>query len=176
MEIEKLYLNLGCGDDVREGWQNCDLPANPKADIHLDLEDAKLPFEDNSVALVTAFHVLEHVRNFIPLMNEIYRVLQPNGILHMKLPEFPCAASVADPTHVRYFTPETFTLIHNPLAGYDTSGLRGKFEIRFMESLPHDRPGADRKGVGSFFTELEVELQAIKIGQMNEKGTDISEQ
>lgn len=166
-EKDKIYLNLGCGDDIRNGWVNLDLPDNPDADVNVDLEEAKLPFKDNSVLLIEASHVLEHIHNYIPLMKELHRVLVLGGILHIRVPEFPCAASIADPTHVRYFTPQSFEYLAEHHMGYDTSGLRGLFELRFIESLPHDRGSMDRAHVIAgeryvwqrYFTEVEVELE-----------------
>ena len=171
---DKIYLNLGCGNDIRPGWYNIDLPANDLADINLNLEDAKLPFDDNTVQFIECSHVLEHVNNYIPLMQEIYRVLEPNGILHVCVPEFPCSAAIADPTHVRFFTPHSFTYLSDKTIGYDTSGLHGLFELKYIESLPHDRGVLDRAQIINnevnvfqrYFTEIEVELE--KIGQKNE--------
>ncbi len=38
-----------------------------------------LPFKDNSFDLVTMLHVLEHIKNDIGALNEIYRVLKKDG-------------------------------------------------------------------------------------------------
>ena len=133
-----------------------------QVDVIRDLEDADLPFDDNSVDFVLCSHILEHIRNYIPLMKEIHRVLKPGGILHIRVPEFPCAAAIADPTHVRYFCPESFTYLHYTNMGYDSSGLQGLFELQFLESLPNSRPELDRGKVGSYYTEVEAELEAIK--------------
>ena len=165
MEMTGFYLNCGCGDNKKDGWINLDLPVNPKADIHCNLEEAKLPFDNDSMNMIEAHHVIEHIHNLIPLLNEFHRILKPMGILHLMVPEFPCEAAVADLTHVRYFVPATFTHLVNPNAGYDTSCLRGKWLLRYMESQKHDRPFMDRgRGPGSYFTEIEIEFEAIKNG------------
>lgn len=41
----------------------------------------KLPFEDSSFSVVTAYMVLHHVIDQQAMIKEIYRVLQPNGVL-----------------------------------------------------------------------------------------------
>ena len=46
---------------------------------HLDLNKGELPFEDNSLDLITANQVLEHIFNVDELLLEIHRVLSPNG-------------------------------------------------------------------------------------------------
>jgi SAM-dependent methyltransferase len=163
-EKEKLiYLNLGCGNNYRENWCNVDfVDRGQKVDVWHDLNTFPLPWDDNSVTLIAAEHVIEHVQNIIQLFKELHRILKPGGILYIRVPEFPCAASVADFTHVHYFVPATFGHIVNPNAGFDTSGVRGDWTMRYIESLKHDRPDADRGNLGSYFTELEVELEAVK--------------
>lgn len=68
-------------------------------------------FPDNSVEGFRAHHIFEHIeiKNFIPLMDEIWIALKPGGILKVYVPN--AAHSVAawgDPTHVRAFVPQTF--------------------------------------------------------------------
>jgi len=67
-------LNLGCGRDVREGWCNLDSVALPGVDHVCDLEADHLPFADDSVDEIEASHLLEHVRNLLPLAQELWRV------------------------------------------------------------------------------------------------------
>ena len=58
--------------------------------------------------MVYADNVLEHIQNFIPLMNEINRVLVPGGILKAIVPVLPHLEAFQDPTHVRFFTQNSF--------------------------------------------------------------------
>ena len=103
-------LNLGCGDDKIEGWVNIDQIES--ADLRLDLEEAELPFQDESVEEVYASHVMEHLHNFPALMNEIHRVLMPNGVVEIKVPMYPHKEAFGDPTHVRFFTDVTMSYFH----------------------------------------------------------------
>ena len=164
MEMSPIYLNIGVGNDYRKGWLNLDREARDgyKVDVVNDLEEASLPFENNSVAFINAEHVLEHIKNYVALMKEFHRVLIPGGVLHIIVPEFPCAAAIADPTHVRFFVPASFTYLNAKDIGYDTSDLQGLFKLEYLESMPHDRPGMDRGVIGYYFTEIEAEFEAIK--------------
>lgn len=68
-----------------------------------------LPFEDSSIRSIVSHHCFEHIgEGFVPLMDEVYRVLEPGGILRVITPLFPSRNAVEDPDHVRYFMPQTW--------------------------------------------------------------------
>jgi SAM-dependent methyltransferase len=68
-----------------------------------------LPFETSSIKSIVSHHCLEHIGGgFIALIEEVYRVLEPDGIFRVITPLFPSRAAVDDPTHVRYFTETTW--------------------------------------------------------------------
>jgi SAM-dependent methyltransferase len=100
-----LKLNLGCGRDIRNGYINIDKDIG---DLYLDLEKAVLPFDNGSVSEIVANQFFEHIVNFIPLMNEIHRVLGEGGILKITVPCSPSSEAFQDPTHIRFFTEKTF--------------------------------------------------------------------
>lgn len=63
-----------------------------------------LPFPDNSINGIISHHCLEHIDGgFIPLMDEIHRVMQPGSFLRIIVPLFPSYSAIADPDHKRYF-------------------------------------------------------------------------
>lgn len=101
-----LKLNLGCGPHKLEGYVNIDI--HPSADLQLDLEAARLPYEDESVDIIYSSHVFEHIKNLIPLMNECHRVMKPGSIINIAVPHVPWLEAFSDPTHVRFFTTETW--------------------------------------------------------------------
>jgi SAM-dependent methyltransferase len=107
-------LNLGCGDDIRDGFINIDLI--DAADLKIDLEtvgrEKKLPYPDGSVELTLCSHILEHLHNFKDLMNELHRVTKPGGVLTVLVPIYPSKQAFQDPTHVRFFTDETFSYVN----------------------------------------------------------------
>lgn len=104
-------VHLGCGNDIKRGWVNLDKNdgnIENKEVVHCDLEEGKLPFADDSCAEVMAIHLLEHIKNLLPLMNEIRRVLRPGGFLRVEVPVYPFPEAFQDPTHVRFFTEQSF--------------------------------------------------------------------
>ena len=101
-------LVIGCGNKYQDGWVNLDKQKNVKADVYFDLEKTPLPFEDNSFNYVIAHDVIEHINNLLPLMEEIYRIMKPNGIMSIIVPYWNSIYADSHPTHVRKFNEITF--------------------------------------------------------------------
>jgi len=101
-------LNIGCGNDYRKGYVNCDFTDRIKVDKIVNLEKTPLPFKDNSVDEILAFHVLEHVKNFPKLMHDLHRICKKNARVKIKVPFYSAWGHYNDPTHVRFFSPFTF--------------------------------------------------------------------
>ncbi len=100
-------LNIGCGNLGREeGEIGVDLNVGCKPTVQADC--TRLPFKDESFTEIHAFHILEHVPDIVSVMNECYRVLKNRGIMVVRVPEFPEVQALADPSHVRFFIPQTF--------------------------------------------------------------------
>ena len=122
-------LNLACGNDYRISndevrWVNVDISKNVKTDLIVDGFKIPYPFSDNEFDAVLAKDFLEHVphtlfdENFRPIatdgfilvMNEIWRIMKPSGLLEAQVPSpnflFNC---FADPTHQRVIFPQTFS-------------------------------------------------------------------
>ncbi|QXP51768.1 class I SAM-dependent methyltransferase [Cellulophaga sp. HaHa_2_1] len=58
---------------------------SPLADIKADICD--LPFADNSFDIIFCNHVLEHIPDDTKAMEEIYRILKPNGWAALQIPQ-----------------------------------------------------------------------------------------
>lgn len=104
---DPVILDLGCGDTAQ--YQICvgvdHRPAKAVAVI-ADLR-AGLPFADDSADQVFTVHVLEHLLDYLPLLDECHRVLRPHGVLHLMAPWWRHVNAVADPTHLRLFDTQT---------------------------------------------------------------------
>lgn len=57
---------------------------SPIADVKADICD--LPFEDNSFDFIICNHVLEHIPNDTKAMQELYRIMAPNGMGIFQVP------------------------------------------------------------------------------------------
>lgn len=82
---DKICLNVGSGNsNISGNVYNVDIFAYENVDVVCDIEE--LPFEDNSIDVVLNIAVLEHVPNPKKVIEEIYRVLKPNGLIYTSFP------------------------------------------------------------------------------------------
>jgi hypothetical protein len=90
MNSHPTRINLGCGSDLRPDWINIDASQTYHPDLALNLEhDSLLPhFRANSVHLVLAQDILEHLYRFraLHLCQEIFTLLIPKGLLVTRMP------------------------------------------------------------------------------------------
>lgn len=105
---EDVKLNIGCGQDIREGYINLDSAKLPGVDIVHDLEVTPLPFKDASVDEVLAKDVLEHIEHYEFLLKDIHRMLKPGGKLVATVPHFTSTNQYTDWTHKRFHAIRTF--------------------------------------------------------------------
>lgn len=82
------YLNIGCGTHFDPSWTNIDFKKTDISVIGHNLLKG-IPFPDNSFELVYHSHVLEHFTkpDGVYLMEECFRVLKPNGIIRIAIPD-----------------------------------------------------------------------------------------
>lgn len=85
-----LRVNLGSGGTGTDGWINIDI-GRSHADQTLPWDIRRgLPFSDDSVAMMRAEHVIEHIefREDLPrLLSEVHRVLEPGGVIRIVVPD-----------------------------------------------------------------------------------------
>ena len=81
-----IRLNLGCGEDRREGYINVDAYV-PTADLQMNIFD--LQMDDGVVDEIFSSHMLEHLGKYeVPkVLTEWHRVLKPGGVLRLNLPD-----------------------------------------------------------------------------------------
>lgn len=80
-------INLGCGNDIKEGWENYDYEERTDGVKNLDISKLPLPFPDNYADEILLKHVFEHLScNKFQLMQELSRILKPDGKLTITVP------------------------------------------------------------------------------------------
>lgn len=136
---EGLRIDLGCGRYKRAGFIGVDKFSVVQPDVVCDFEKEKLPFEDSSVSEIYSSHVFEHIHDIQSVMNEVHRVMAPDGLLTIRVPYWTSEGAYRDPTHVRFFTEKSFEYWqpNNECAYYASTA---PFEILSVELELHPSP------------------------------------
>jgi predicted SAM-dependent methyltransferase len=138
----KIYL--GAGEDRIDGFKHCDFDPSTKPDYCFDLEKDTFPFPTDSVSVVKAVHVLEHLGDgYFHCLKEIYRVCHHGATVHIHVPHHRSDNFYSDPTHRRAITVnglKLFSKKYNQLGriqGAHASKLGEYYDVDF-EVVHHD--------------------------------------
>jgi SAM-dependent methyltransferase len=104
-----------------------DIDKNSKADIICNLELFPYPFKDDVFDKIICHSILEHLDDILGVMNELHRILKPEGVAKIITPHFSSLYSWDDPTHRHHFSSNSFDYF-TPNASM-TSRAEAKFEI-----------------------------------------------
>jgi SAM-dependent methyltransferase len=151
MSLPDCHLDLGCGKfprnpyarGVLSGVDIRPLQASDTFDYRIaNLSLQPIPWPDDSFGSVSAFDFIEHVPRvlgddrggtrfpFIEVMNEVWRVLAPEGLFYALTPAYPHAAAFTDPTHVNIITAKTHEYFCGASPLGRIYGFRGRFEAQ----------------------------------------------
>lgn len=111
-----LKVDLCCGLSKPEGYIGVDQFEGNNVDIIADL-NGRFPFDDNSVDVVRAYDAIEHLKDRIHTMNEIWRICKPNAIVEISVPSTDGRGAFQDPTHVSFWNIHSFMYysVNHPL-------------------------------------------------------------
>lgn len=124
-------LNVGCGRDIKPGWINLDVAALPGVDVIADLEKCAtdpLPLKTDSIDEFLLSHLIEHIANTLPLMQELHRVAKPNAKLVIRCPHGASDDAWEDPTHLRAYFTQSFGYFSQPYYWRADYGYRGDWQ------------------------------------------------
>jgi len=132
-------LDLGCGNKKREGAIGVDFNGRTAADVIHDLNSFPYPFEDASFDEIYIDNCLEHLDDVLRVMEEVYRICKPGGLVKVIVPYFRSIWAFIDPTHKHFFTVDSFAYFdpaHSICQQYDYTAARFKMEkVVFNETL-----------------------------------------
>ena len=97
-------IDIGGGLFPREGYESVDIT---NGDITADLTQ-KWPFEDNSIGVINASHIIEHLPDKQFTMSEMHRVLADGAWAFIEVPSTDGRGAFQDPTHVSYWNQNSF--------------------------------------------------------------------
>lgn len=101
--MNKIKLNLGCGEKYLDGYINCDIVKDIKKDKYINLNKIPYPFPSNYADEIHMDMVLEHLNDIVAVMSELHRILKNNGKLILILPYAKSDWAIQDPTHLHFF-------------------------------------------------------------------------
>jgi len=107
-----IKLDIGCGGNKQDGFVGMDYRKLKGVDIVQDIEKTPWPLPDESVVLAVASHVVEHIDPhagvFMRFMDEVWRVLKPDGEFAITTPYAGSIGYFQDPTHCNPCNENTF--------------------------------------------------------------------
>jgi SAM-dependent methyltransferase len=131
-------LDFGAAHNRPEGYIGVD--RRPGPDVHLvaQLPDG-LDLPDSSVGVIRAADFLEHVADKVGLMNEIYRLLAPGGLLLSQTPSTDGRGAFQDPTHVAFYNENSFWYFTDANYRNFVPEIKAEFQVsRLTTSFPSD--------------------------------------
>lgn len=98
-----MKLNLGAGNDIRDGFVDHDIADLPGINVVHDLNIYPWPWEDSTFDEILANDLIEHLDDYMKAMEELYRIMRPGAKARIKVPYWNSVSCHADPTHKRGF-------------------------------------------------------------------------
>lgn len=140
---EPFVLNLGCGFRKFIGVVNVDAYDICSPDVVWDLNITPWPWNDGTVDKIIAWHIFEHLPNWIEAFRESARVLKVGGILDVRVPDSTDVSAICYRDHHQVFHRLTFTEILAPeLRGANAeiqAQKRVPFKMNLYTRLPYER-------------------------------------
>lgn len=123
-----LCLDLGGAHNKAPGYHGVDQHPAPGVDIVATLP-GRLDLPDGSVGVVRAVDFLEHVADKIALIDEVYRLLAPGGVLVSRTPSTDGRGAFQDPTHVAFYNENSFWYYTDENLRQYVEGLKVRFQV-----------------------------------------------
>ena len=123
---------MGSGRDIRQGYVNADRKPLKGTDVLCDFSRFPWPFRDDAFDEVIAVHVIEHLPDTIRAMEELHRVTRSGARTMIEVPHYKHSNAYKDPTHVRFFTEETFDYFGRDDRSYYTDA---RFDVASVEKV-----------------------------------------
>lgn len=126
-----MRLNLGSGNAYEPGFINIDANMGHRPDVVAMLPP--IPVDSGSCQTVRCSHFLEHLTDeqASELIADVWRVLEPGGMLEVTVPFVFSTAAWQDPTHKSFWCSEKFHYYTSKYS-YLKYGLETRYRIVYM--------------------------------------------
>jgi len=104
-----IKLDLGCGGNKQPGFVGMDIRKIPGVDIVHNAEVVPYPLPDNCCHTILLSHLIEHMcpKKVLGIMNELWRIMKPQGQLLISSPYAGSPGFYQDPTHCHTWNENT---------------------------------------------------------------------
>ena len=133
MEDKMKRLNFGCGNDIKEGWDNVDIQKSKNVTKSFDFNKFPYPIKDNTYDYVYASCVLEHLDDAEKVVSELWRISKQNGIINIIVPHYTNKGAYSDLQHKHFFNEIAFKELEMKRTKIDKNK---KFEVKRLELIP----------------------------------------
>jgi SAM-dependent methyltransferase len=145
---EALFAYAGLKMDTADAEVvHLDADARLKPDIVCRIGREPIPLPTDSVDIVLAWHVLEHIgqqgesAGWFKAWEELYRVLKPSGLLYGESPYYTSIWAWSDPTHTRVISEHSFVFFSQgnyrlPDSAISPYRIRCDFQWASITGLP----------------------------------------
>ena len=161
-----LDIGAGTGDFLlaakKRGWKVYGAEPNSGArnlasEKGVDLEESTRIFPSQSFDVICMWHVLEHVPDLEEQISELHRLLKPDGLIVIAVPNFKSYdakkykefwAAYDVPRHLYHFSPSAVNEIFSS-AGFSLTSQRGLFFDAFYVSLLSEKYASGGSNIAS---------------------------
>jgi predicted SAM-dependent methyltransferase len=156
------YLNLGCGLRYDPTWTNINFNSTGKSVIAHDITKG-IPFPDESFEVVYHSHLLEHLPKSaaFPFLKECYRVLRPEGILRVAVPD------------LEQITRTYLTTLEEAISGaHEAANNYEWILLEMYDQMVRDRTGGEMKSYMTNENIANKEFMFQRVGLEGKQGRD----
>ena len=125
-------LSFGCGNDIKEGWDNCDIQ-KARGLIYCDGNKFPYPFKDNIYEYILLREVLEYLNEPENVLLELWRIAKPRAIIDIEVPYCNNKGAQNDMQIKHYFSDTTFRVLVEPPHRIKKEK---RFEIVYLKLIP----------------------------------------
>ena len=136
-----------------------DEPADDYEDVTIDPGDVAIPADDDGVAILKVYDVLNRVTNRAGLFNEAYRVLAHAGLMMTQTPSTDGRGAFQDPSAVAYYNENSFMYVTQAALHDAIPDLKARFQVSHLRTF-YASPGHEQLNIAY----VQANLLAVKEG------------
>jgi len=136
-----------------------DEPADDYEDVTIDPGDVAIPADDDGVAILKVYDVLNRVTNRAGLFNEAYRVLAHVGLMMTQTPSTDGRGAFQDPSAVAYYNENSFMYVTQAALHDAIPDLKARFQVSHLRTF-YASPGHEQLNIAY----VQANLLAVKEG------------